>query len=94
MIELMELINSFPRWILKGNSPTEVHEKYKGPKLQEKPPQLIMGPNMKKAGINISQEEVNDLWEKNAVRSTPKIGRNEPCPCGSGKKYKHCCGSN
>lgn len=25
-------------------------------------------------------------------RSTPKIGRNEPCPCGSGKKYKKCCG--
>lgn len=23
-----------------------------------------------------------------------KIGRNEPCPCGSGKKYKKCCGSN
>ncbi|HLV17223.1 MAG TPA: preprotein translocase subunit SecA [Pseudomonas sp.] len=27
-----------------------------------------------------------------AVRSEPKIGRNEPCPCGSGKKYKHCHG--
>ena len=25
-------------------------------------------------------------------RETPKIGRNEPCPCGSGKKYKKCCG--
>ena len=25
------------------------------------------------------------------VRSSPKVGRNEPCPCGSGKKYKHCC---
>jgi preprotein translocase subunit SecA len=25
-------------------------------------------------------------------RKTPKVGRNEPCPCGSGKKYKHCCG--
>jgi len=25
-------------------------------------------------------------------RSTPKIGRNNPCYCGSGKKYKHCCG--
>jgi SEC-C motif-containing protein len=24
-------------------------------------------------------------------RSGPKIGRNEPCPCGSGKKYKKCC---
>jgi len=28
------------------------------------------------------------------VRSAPKIGRNQPCPCGSGKKYKHCCGKN
>jgi len=26
------------------------------------------------------------------VRTEPKIGRNEPCPCGSGKKYKHCHG--
>ncbi len=25
-------------------------------------------------------------------RSTPKVGRNDPCPCGSGKKYKYCCG--
>jgi preprotein translocase subunit SecA len=25
-------------------------------------------------------------------RSIPKVGRNEPCPCGSGKKYKNCCG--
>ncbi|RFQ08843.1 hypothetical protein D0N87_31370, partial [Pseudomonas sp. ATCC 13867] len=25
-------------------------------------------------------------------RNEPKIGRNEPCPCGSGKKYKHCHG--
>jgi len=28
------------------------------------------------------------------VRKGPKIGRNDPCPCGSGKKYKHCCGKN
>ncbi len=27
-------------------------------------------------------------------RETPKVGRNDPCPCGSGKKYKHCCGRN
>ncbi|MFP4491707.1 MAG: SEC-C metal-binding domain-containing protein, partial [Spirochaetaceae bacterium] len=25
-------------------------------------------------------------------RANPKVGRNDPCPCGSGKKYKHCCG--
>lgn len=28
------------------------------------------------------------------VREGRKIGRNEPCPCGSGKKYKQCCGKN
>jgi SEC-C motif-containing protein len=27
------------------------------------------------------------------VRAGPKVGRNAPCPCGSGKKYKHCCGA-
>ncbi|MBM3461461.1 MAG: YchJ family protein [Armatimonadetes bacterium] len=29
---------------------------------------------------------------KPIVRESPKVGRNEPCPCGSGKKYKKCCG--
>ena len=28
------------------------------------------------------------------VKEEPKIGRNDPCPCGSGKKYKNCCGKN
>ena len=28
------------------------------------------------------------------VRGVKKIGRNDPCPCGSGKKYKKCCGRN
>ena len=27
-------------------------------------------------------------------RDQPKVGRNDPCPCGSGKKYKKCCGLN
>jgi preprotein translocase subunit SecA len=26
------------------------------------------------------------------VNDQPKVGRNDPCPCGSGKKYKKCCG--
>ena len=25
------------------------------------------------------------------VRTSPKVGRNDPCPCGSGKKHKKCC---
>ena len=36
-----------------------------------------------------SEEEIEKLQE--SVRSELKIGRNAPCPCGSGKKYKKCC---
>jgi preprotein translocase subunit SecA len=28
------------------------------------------------------------------IRKSVRVGRNDPCPCGSGKKYKHCCGRN
>ena len=30
---------------------------------------------------------------KTQVHASPKVGRNDPCPCGSGKKYKKCCGA-
>ena len=34
------------------------------------------------------------VGETPEVREEPKIGRNDPCPCGSGKKYKKCCGKD
>ena len=34
------------------------------------------------------------VGDKPIVREHPKVGRNDPCPCGSGKKYKKCCGKN
>ncbi len=33
------------------------------------------------------------VMPQTATRDQPKVGRNEPCPCGSGKKYKKCCGA-
>lgn len=36
------------------------------------------------------KSEVN----RTVVNQGPKVGRNDPCPCGSGKKYKNCCGKN
>jgi SEC-C motif-containing protein len=33
------------------------------------------------------------IHHKPVIRATPKVGRNEPCPCGSGKKFKQCCGA-
>ena len=32
--------------------------------------------------------------KKQPVKAGAKVGRNDPCPCGSGKKYKACCGAN
>ncbi|MBE6380704.1 MAG: preprotein translocase subunit SecA [Lentisphaerae bacterium] len=38
------------------------------------------------------QEEAPRVVLQPAVRTAPKVGANDPCPCGSGKKYKKCCG--
>ena len=44
------------------------------------------------------QAEQKELYKEQKASQTvrnegPKIGRNDPCPCGSGKKYKKCCGA-
>jgi hypothetical protein len=44
---------------------------------------------LKQAGEKLKEKRIT-----NAVRSSGKIGRNELCPCGSGKKFKRCCGTN
>lgn len=41
---------------------------------------------------NLSEKEGG--MNKTVVNQGPKIGRNDLCPCGSGKKYKNCCGKN
>lgn len=45
-------------------------------------------------GIDKMQELAKKYKQSKTVVKGKKIGRNEPCPCGSGKKYKHCCGKN
>ena len=41
---------------------------------------------------DISALEILQNWPQ-PVSAEKKVGRNEPCPCGSGKKYKKCCGT-
>jgi len=45
-----------------------------------------------KQASDIVSEAAEAMEKARPVRSGPKVGRNDPCPCGSGKKYKHCCG--
>ena len=46
----------------------------------------------------LDEAKRKELYKKQKLSGTvikgKKIGRNEPCPCGSGKKYKNCCGKN
>ncbi len=47
-------------------------------------------PVQRQINLNTSHNSASALRQK---KSVPKVGRNEPCPCGSGKKYKHCHGA-
>ena len=48
--------------------------------------------NLKVVTASRDESESKVLKKKISNDSYKKIGRNEPCSCGSGKKYKHCCG--
>ncbi len=47
----------------------------------------------------LTEERRKELYKEQRLSTTvvneePKVGRNDPCPCGSGKKFKKCCGAN
>lgn len=41
---------------------------------------------------HVHEEGQGHVHHQQMIREEPKVGRNDPCPCGSGKKYKKCCG--
>ena len=65
---------------------SEVHDSADGMGFQAGPPQA----GEQQAG----QPKQQRPGKKVPVVAAPKVGRNDPCPCGSGKKYKKCCGQN
>lgn len=82
---IMDFQNSLPKWSLKGHSSAELFEKerkYLKP-LPKEPFNLGTVSRMSNAGNSDSK----------FGQTLPKVGRNDPCPCGSGKKYKKCCGN-
>lgn len=77
LTEMMALHNHTRQWVLKGHTPNELLQKEKK-FLKPLPPEKFV---MEKAVSNVAD-----------IGSRMKTGRNDPCPCGSGKKYKKCCG--
>ncbi|MCD6419007.1 SEC-C domain-containing protein [bacterium] len=57
-------------------------------------PVPAVGPGFSPPPGNKSPQTNVPQKRKPIRRKGKKIGRNDPCPCGSGKKYKNCCGKN
>ena len=78
---------TLPQFLLKEQAPSP-----EGPTAPQRTlrPQPAMAATAGAGSNGDGEDEVTiDLPVR---RSLPKVGRNEPCPCGSGKKYKNCCG--
>ncbi|WP_108669059.1 YecA family protein [Peribacillus acanthi] len=75
---VMEVHNHTRMWALKGYSPTELRKK------EERHLQPFPASTYKQTKNNSNVIDIRDRF---------KIGRNDPCPCGSGNKYKKCCGN-
>ena len=57
----------------------------------------ITGAGLEDAAINLVDGNITEKeggLNRTVVNKEPKVGRNDDCPCGSGKKYKNCCGKN
>ena len=77
---------SLPQFLLREDAPTAPTANTHTRARQPQPVGALAGVAMDGDGAG---ETAIDLPVR---RSLPKVGRNEPCPCGSGKKYKNCCG--
>jgi preprotein translocase subunit SecA len=62
-------------------------------KIQVQKPETVRREPVKQARLNYNRGEVSGGTVQ-TVRRGKKVGRNDPCPCGSGKKFKRCCGVN
>ena len=48
--------------------------------------------NLEVKQVKGNTNEVKENTSGKTIKKAKKVGRNDPCPCGSGKKYKQCCG--
>jgi preprotein translocase subunit SecA len=68
-------------------SPPVTHMSFQHAEISSLPGATPVGNELETATVETESEKVQTI-----VRQEPKVGRNDPCPCGSGKKYKYCHG--
>lgn len=87
---LMTLMNKTRLWELKGYTPEELSRKEQK-HLKPLPQHLIQA---YKSVTNAAPQETNASGTVYNFQTKMKVGRNDPCLCGSGKKFKKCCGAS
>lgn len=83
---LADYLNNMPHWQMRGFTPSDIMKSPDAKHLSNAPSRRLR-----------QTEEVPDdfPWLGGPMQpyiAPKKVGRNDPCPCGSGKKYKNCCG--
>lgn len=86
LTSLTDYLNNMPYWQMRGFTPND-NMKMLGIK---KPSAARSRRPMSSEGLSSDSPRSGGLMQP--FVSQKKVGRNDPCPCGSGKKYKHCCG--
>ncbi len=85
---LTDVYSSVVTFLCNGQIPLQQAPQMQSARMQSQRPQLREGREEVNASTNAPQHrEVTQ-----PIRVEKKIGRNDPCPCGSGKKYKNCHG--
>ncbi len=80
------------RFAVRQPAPAPAEAGEQGEAAPEKPRQPVMMPKREQVAKPTSTNMDDSDSGHKTVRKGKKIGRNDPCPCGSGKKYKKCCG--
>ena len=95
---LLQTINSEAvSFLLRGNIPIPQESENQGRNFREAPQNVRTISNRqlkteRRDMLSQSNSNTQGPQKQQPVRVEKKIGRNDPCPCGSGKKYKNCCG--
>jgi uncharacterized protein len=78
-----------------------LHDKEGKPHIDGSPEEMLKIRDENAQILPFAIKGIHDFWKARRQPANParepagkKVGRNEPCPCGSGRKYKRCCGAN
>lgn len=96
---VVDLSNHTRQWILKGHTPDELFTVEKEflkplPSLPYQTPHPLAAPFALPPEGNKAMQKIETKSNIINMKTRKKVGRNDPCPCGSGKKFKHCCGKD